>query len=794
MNLLSLSETDIRTKFITPAIAQAGWDLHKQIREEEYFTAGKIQVRGSITKRDKGKKADYVLYYKRGLKLAIIEAKDAKHSVGAGMQQALDYAQILDVPFVYSSNGKAFIEHDRTKKEGVVEREIPLDQFPSPEQLWNRYLESKGLAEKKEFIEQPYHFEQGGRPPRYYQEIAINRAIEAIAKGVNRMLLVMATGTGKTLTAFQIIWRYWKTGQNKRILFLADRNILVDDPIRKYFGSVSDVVHKISRRDVSKAHQIYFALYQAVSGNEEFDDVFTEYSKDFFDLIIVDECHRGSAADDSAWRRVLEYFDSAVQIGLTATPKETNTVSNIDYFGEPIYTYSLKQGIEDGFLAPYKVVRFTTDRDAEGWRPVKGFTDKYGIEVPDRLYNEKDFDAELVLEDRNRLVASKITEFLKQTDAYAKTIVFCRDIDHAERMRQQLVNQNAEQVQRNGHYVVRITGDEPSGKALLDHFMDPEETYPVIATTSKLLTTGVDIPNCKLIVLDANIGSMTEFKQIIGRGTRISEDYGKMYFTIMDFRNVTRLFADPDFDGEPVQVKTFGPDDSPIPEEEPGVTTIEDPVEGEADPTTGQETDPYIPGEEGGGESGGERPQKYYVNNVPVKIINQRVLFYGDDGKLITESLTDFTKKNVLQQFRTLDEFLKAWQEADKKQAIVEELKEQGVFFEELEQEVSRELDPFDLICHIAFEQPPLTRQERANNVKKRNYFGKYGEQARKVLEALLDKYAESGLESLEDVRILKVEPFSSWGSQMELVKAFGDSKGYRTAIRELEEELYKVG
>ncbi len=782
MKKSGLTEADIRTKYITPAIKNAGWDVNKQIREEKYFTDGRIRVRGSVAKRDKGKKADYILYYKRGMPLAVIEAKDNSHSVGAGLQQGLDYGEILDIPFVYSSNGDGFIEHDRTKKDGKVIRELTLDQFPSPEELWSRYSAAKGFDEKQEkLVKQPYHFDKEGRTLRYYQEIAVNRTIEAIAKGLDRILLVMATGTGKTLTAFQIIWRIWKSGENKRILFLADRNILVDDPIRKYFGPIKDVVHKIQRGKVSKAHQIYFALYQAVTGNEDYEDLFTQYSPDFFDLIIIDECHRGSAAADSAWRRVLEYFDSATHIGLTATPKETNTVSNIDYFGEPIYTYSLKQGIEDGFLAPYKVVRFTIDKDAEGWRPVDGFTDKHGNIIPDREYNQKDYDRNLILEKRTDLVARKVTEFLKETDRYAKTIIFCIDIDHAERMRQALINYNSDLVAKDSRYVMRITGDEQAGKRELDNFMDEEEPYPVIATTSKLLTTGVDIPTCKFIVLDANIGSMTEFKQIIGRGTRISEDYGKMYFTIMDFRNVTRHFADPDFDGEPVQATNFGPDDKPVPEDELPESELPDGVEDE-----GREW------EDDGGDIEEGEVKRFYVDNVEVKLLNQRIQYYGDDGKLVTESLKDFSRKQINERYSSLDDFLRHWKESEKKQAIVEELEENGVVFKELQKMVDKNLDPFDLICHVAFDQPPLTRKERAENVKKRNYFGKYSGTAKEVLQALLDKYEDEGLENLEDMKVLRLDPFNKMGSPMEIVEEFGGRNQYLQAIHEIEDELYK--
>ena len=783
MKKSGLTEADIRTKYITPALVDAGWDIHKQIREEKYFTDGRIRVRGSVAKRDKGKKADYILYYKRGIPLAVIEAKDNNHSVGAGLQQGLEYGDILDIPFVYSSNGDGFVEHDRTKKEGEIVRELKPNEFPSPEELWDRYSAAKGFDDEQEkLVKQPHHFDKQGRSLRYYQEIAVNRTIEAIAKGLDRILLVMATGTGKTLTAFQIIWRIWKSGENKRILFLADRNILVDDPIRKYFGSMKDVVHKIQRGKVSKAHQIYFALYQAVTGNDDYADVFKEYSRDFFDLIIIDECHRGSAAADSAWRRVLEYFDGATHIGLTATPKETNTVSNIDYFGEPVYTYSLKQGIEDGFLAPYKVVRFTIDKDAEGWRPVDGFTDKHGNLIPDREYNQKDYDRNLILEKRTKLVARKVTEFLKETSRYSKTIIFCIDIDHAERMRQALTNLNADLVSKDSRYVMRITGDEKAGKMELDNFMDEEEPYPVIATTSKLLTTGVDIPTCKFIVLDANIGSMTEFKQIIGRGTRISEDYGKMFFTIMDFRNVTRHFADPDFDGEPVQATNFGPDDIPVPEDETYPEKEERLPPG----------DDQGPMDDGGIIEEGE-VKRFYVDNVEVKLLNQRIQYYGDDGKLVTESLKDFSRKQINERYSSLDDFLRHWKDSEKKQAIVEELEENGVVFKELQKTVDKDLDPFDMICHVAFDQPPLTRKERAENVMKQNYFGKYSDTAREVLQALLDKYEDEGLENLEDMKVLRLDPFNKLGSPMEIVQEFGGRDEYLQAIQEVEDELYKA-
>jgi type I restriction enzyme R subunit len=788
MNKKDLSERDICSKYITPALTNAGWDLEKQIREEVSFTDGRIIVRKKLVTRGERKRADYILYYKPNLPLAIIEAKDNKHPVGAGMQQALKYAEILDIPFVFSSNGDAFLEHDRTVSEGSKEREIPLNQFPSPEELWNRYKKAKGLNEKEEaIVAQEYYFEQNGKTPRYYQRIAINRTVEAIAKGQNRILLVMATGTGKTYTAFQIIYRLWKSRAKKRILFLADRNILVDQTMANDFKYFGDKMTKITNRKIDKAHEIYLALYQGISGAEEFKNVYKQFSPDFFDLVIIDECHRGSAKEDSAWREILEYFSPATQIGLTATPKETKDVSNIEYFGEPIYTYSLKQGIEDGFLAPYKVIRVLLDRDVEGYRPEKGKRDKYGFEIEDREYNIKDFDKNLVIENRTEIVAKKVSDYLKKNNSrFAKTIFFCVDIEHAERMRQALVNENGDLVTENPKYIMRITGDNEEGKAELDNFIDPASKYPVLVTTSKLMTTGVDAQTCQFIVLDANINSMIEFKQIIGRGTRIREDYGKQYFTIIDFRGVTKLFADPDFDGDPVSVKTTTGE---IPTEE------EDTVDGQEELGGDQESEgDYggdIPPEIIDGGDINEIPAKYYVNDVPVKVIHERVYYYDKDGKLITESLISYTRKNIKNEFKTLDEFLRKWNESERKEAILKELEERGVLLEELKDEVGKDLDPFDLICHVAFDMPPLTRKERANNVKKRNYFTKYGESAREVLEALLEKYADEGIENLENLEILKVPDFKRFGSPIEIVKRFGGKKKYLEAIKELEMEIY---
>ena len=784
INKKSLSERDICTKFVTPAIEKAGWDVLTQLREEVTFTAGRIKVRGKLVARGKSKRADYILYYKPNIPLALIEAKDNNHGVGDGMQQALDYGFTLDIPFVYSTNGDAFLEHDRTKSSGKIEKELPLDGFPSPDTLWQRYRGVKKISDEQEpIVTQDYYVDVSGKAPRYYQSIAINRAIEAIAKGQNRILLVMATGTGKTYTAFQIIWRLWKAKVKKRILFLADRNILVDQARINDFKPFGGAMAKITHRKIDKSYEIYLSLYQAVTGHEEDMNIYKQFSRDFFDLIIVDECHRGSAAEDSAWRQILEYFDSATQIGMTATPRETKYVSNIDYFGNPVFLYSLKQGIHDGFLAPYKVIRVDIDKDLTGWRPPKGKLDKHGIEIEDRLYNQKDYDRTLVLEKRTELVSKRVTEFLKDTDRYAKSIVFCDDIDHAERMRKNLVNENSDLVAQNDKYIMRITGDETLGKAELDNFIDPESRYPVVATTSKLLTTGVDAQTCKLIVLDQRIESLSLFKQIIGRGTRIQEDYGKYYFTIMDFKKATELFADPDFDGEPVQIYEPGTND-PI--------TSDDEDDGGSDQDWGDD-DVIIDGGEDGGDDGGGKRVKYVVDDVPAKIIAERQQYFDKEGKLITESLRDYTRKTVRRDYASLDKFLIKWTKSEKKKVIIEELEEQCLYLEDLAAEVGKDYDLFDLICHVAFDKPPLTRKERAEKVRKRDYFTKYGEQARAVLNALLEKYADSGIEPIEDIGVLKVQPLKQFGTPIEIVKMFGGKEKFEEAVQELEKELYRA-
>lgn len=798
MDKKTLSERDICTKYITPSIEQAGWDKHTQLLEEVSFTDGKIYVRGKLTARGARKRADYILYYKPNIPIAIVEAKDNKHRVGAGMQQALDYAQILDIPCVFSSNGDGFLFHDRTATDGNIETELDNDQFPTPAQLWEKYKKFKGIAtpEAEKTAAQDYFFDGSGRRPRYYQQIAINRTVEAIAKGQDRILLVMATGTGKTYTAFQIIHRLWKSGTKKRILFLADRNALIDQTRRGDFKHFKDKMTVVKNRMIDKSYEVYLALYQGLSGTDEEANAYKQFSREFFDLIVIDECHRGSANEDSAWHEILTYFNKATHIGLTATPRETNEVSNIEYFGEPVYTYSLKQGIDDGFLAPYRVVRVTLNVDAEGWRPEKGKTDKDGDLVDDRIYNRKDFDRKLVIEERTEIVAQKLTEFMQGYDRFAKTIVFCTDIDHANRMRTAIANCNADLTSENYKFVMQITGDNNEGKRELDNFINPEERYPVIATTSELMTTGVDAQTCKIIVLDSEIKSMTKFKQIIGRGTRINEEFSKLYFTILDFRNVTDLFADKEFDGDPIRVKPVSEEtdlSGIVEEEEKDHSPLEDEITGEE-----IEFNPEIryPEQEPDITDDGLREpklkQKVFVNGVDVTALNQREMYFDNSGKPITVSLKDYTREIVTGHFSSLNDFLNLWNSTDKKEAIIKELETQGVLVKALEEAVNKEIDLFDLICHVAYGQPPLTRRERANNVKKRNYFAKYGEQSRKVLESLLDKYADEGITNIESMDVLRVQPFTEYGSPIEIIKEFGNKANYMKAVKELEVELYQ--
>ena len=792
MDKKTLSERDICTKFITPAVEKAGWDKRNQLLEEVSFTDGKIYVRGKLTTRGVRKRADYILYYKPNIPIAIIEAKDNKHSVRAGIQQALDYAGILDIPCVFSSNGDGFLFHDRNTG---TEIELDIDNFPSPAELWEKYKQYKGITtpEAEKIVGQDYFFDGSTRKPRYYQQIAVNRTVEAIANGQNRILLVMATGTGKTYTSFQIIHRLWKSGAKKRILFLADRTALIDQTKRGDFKHFKDKMTVVKHRQIDKSYEIYLALYQGLSGSDDDANVYKQFSPDFFDLIVIDECHRGSAKEDSSWREILTYFKNATHVGLTATPKETDETSNIEYFGKPVYIYSLKQGIDDGFLAPYRVVRIGLNVDAEGWRPNAGKKDKDGREVEDRIYNRKDFDRTLVIDERTEAVAKKLTEFLKGYDRFAKTIVFCADIDHAERMRIAIANANADLVKENSKYVMQITGDNDEGKRELDNFINPEETYPVIATTSELMTTGVDAQTCKVIVLDANINSMTKFKQIVGRGTRINEDFGKLYFTILDFRNATDLFADKDFDGEPIRVKPISENDDLthiIDEEEESLDTITDDLTGdEVVFETPEIRKPQPPID----EPPKEPRQKIYVNGVDVSVLVSRELYFDRNGKPIIASLKDHTKEIITGHFASLDNFLNVWNNADRKQAIIAELLDQGVLVDALYQAVDKQVDLFDLICHVAYDQPPLTRQERADKVKKRDYFTKYGEQARKVLEALLDKYADEGISNIEDIKVLSVQPLTEFGSPVQIIKEFGSKDKYLQAVRELENELYRT-
>jgi type I restriction enzyme R subunit len=818
MEISDLSERDICTKHVIPALAAAGW-TQQQFREEVPLTAGRVMVRGNLAYRLQSssvqggpKRADLVLYAHGNIPLAVIEVKRALFAVGQGMQQALDYAEMVDAPFAVSCNGKGFLLHDRTGVSQPAEREIAMDHFPAFDDLWAIYQRWRGIESQsqRELLAQPYHTDGGGKEPRYYQRVAINRAVEAIARGRQRLLLVMATGTGKTYTAFQIIWRLWKAKKKKHILFLADRNILIDQTIQQDFAPFGEVMHKIGNRTVERRYEIYLSLYQAVTGREEWKQIYRQFPADFFDLVVIDECHRGSAAEDSAWREVLDYFEQATHLGLTATPKEKHPADggtlvedpeyNLKYFGNPIYTYSLRQGIEDGFLAPYKVIRIVTDVDALGYTPEKGKVDKDGQLVEQRQYNTKDFDRTLVLTKRTELVARRVWEYLKATDPMAKTIVFCDDQPHAERMRQALVNLIPEAA-ANRRYVVRITGDDKEGQAQLGYFIDNDEPYPVIATTSRLLATGVDAKTCKLIVLDQSINSMTQFKQILGRGTRIREDYNKLYFTIMDFKNATRLFQDKDFDGEPVTVYEPGPDEPVVPPED---LTSPDST-GDTGDTVGLDT------EAGSSEFSDSdlvatqirestSQPRYTIDDVRVRAAIERSQYLDANGRLVTEDyrvlLRDEIRKTLRREFASLADFLRRWTGAERKQAVLDELAEQGVPIEVLREAVpnGHALDAFDLVAHIAFDQPPLSRRERAEHVRKRNYFGQYGDDARAVLDALLDKYANHGIVDLEDPKVLELPPFDRIGSKTRIRRGiFGGSENFSEALTELERQLYQV-
>ncbi|EFC6648493.1 EcoAI/FtnUII family type I restriction enzme subunit R [Escherichia coli] len=802
LNLSNLTEADIITKCVMPAILNAGWDNTTQIRQEVKLRDGKVIVRGKVAARRTVKSADIVLYHKPGIPLAVIEAKANKHEIGKGMQQGIEYARLLDVPFVFATNGDGFIFHDATAAEGeCLEKQITLDDFPSPAELWQKFCLWKGYTQAQlPVITQDYYDDGSGKSPRYYQLQAINKTIEAVSNGQNRVLLVMATGTGKTYTAFQIIWRLWKSKNKKRILFLADRNILVDQTKNNDFQPFGTAMTKVSGRTIDPAYEIHLALYQAITGPEEDQKAFKQVAPDFFDLIVIDECHRGSASEDSAWREILDYFSSATQIGLTATPKETHEVSSTDYFGDPVYVYSLKEGIEDGFLAPYKVVRVDIDVDLQGWRPTKGQTDLNGEVIDDRIYNQKDFDRTMVIDERTELVARTITDYLKRTNPMDKTIVFCNDIDHAERMRRALVNLNPEQVKKNDKYVMKITGDDEIGKAQLDNFINPKKPYPVIATTSELMTTGVDAKTCKLVVLDQNIQSMTKFKQIIGRGTRIDERYGKLWFTILDFKKATELFADERFDGIPEKVMDTTPEDIADPESD-FEEKLEEISEHDEEQVTGVDEPPAPPYQVTDTDDVGPLPEedekkirKFHVNGVAVGVIAQRVQYYDADGKLVTESFKDYTRKTLLKEYASLDDFTRKWQDADRKEAIIHELEQQGIIWEVLAEEVGKDLDPFDMLCHVVYGQPPLTRKERAENVRKRNYFTKYSEAAQAVLDNLLDKYADAGVQEIESIQVLKLKPFDSMGTLPEIIKTgFGDRNGYNQALSELENEIYQL-
>lgn len=776
-----MTEADVRAKLIDPAVEQSGWTEDK-VRREVSFTAGRIQVHGKTISRGEKKRVDYILYYKNDLPLALIEAKDDSQGVGDGLQQGISYAQDLDIPFVYSSNGAGFIERDFFSGE---ERELGINELPSPEELFSRYTAAKGLNEEtREVVLSDYFTDGSGKEPRYYQRNAINRVVEAVAKGQDRIMLVMATGTGKTYTAFQIIWRLWRTKTKKRVLFLVDRTALADQTLRGEFRHFGEAVTKVDGPNVDPAYEVYVALYQGLMGGDE-TEKFKQFSPDFFDLIVVDECHRGSAKEDSLWRSILDYYKGTTQIGLTATPKTADDADNFEYFGEPVYTYSLKQGIDDGFLAPYKVIRYRFDNDE--WRPPQGFLDANGNEVPDEIYNESNFDRSIVIEERNKAVAKCIADFLRETDVYQKTIVFCTKQDHAERMRRFLNNELNEQSKENPKYVVRITGDDTYGKLEIENFINPEEKYPVIATTSKLLSTGVDTQTVKLVVLDSPMNSMTEFKQIIGRGTRVAEQYGKYYFTIMDFRNVTRLFADPEFDGDPVEsYEKDGNDPIDVGK------AIEEETKSEAELTeSNPRSEVLIDGTEEN-----PKPKKIYIKEGVSFDPIQRVVQYIDPktGKLITASLEDFSRQAITGMYSSLEDFINRWQATERKDIIVTELRERGIIFEELQKEVGQDVDVFDLILHVAYGKKPLTRSERLRNVKQSSYFDKYEGEAREIIGHLLEKYAEYGITAIDDIGDLQVSPFTQYGPPVEIVEGiFGGREEYMQVVREIERQLYSV-
>ena len=773
VNKKELKEQEIRTIFITPALKEKGWEVLKNMREEFYFTDGRVLVAGNHHSVAEGKKADYLLYHE-GRPIAVLEAKDNKHAVGGGIQQAIDYARILDLKFAYSSNGDAFLEHDFITGK---ETELRMDEFPTEEELYRRYLDSKNYSpEEQKIVETPYYYDAYSHEPRYYQRIAIDRTVEAIARGQQRVLVVMATGTGKTFTAFQIIHRLHKSGAKKKILYLADRNILIDQtmvqdfkPFKKFMTKITSVGE--GEEKIDSSYEVYMALYHQLVGKEDKPDPFLEVQKNFFDLIIVDECHRGSAKDDSAWRKVLEYFDCAAQIGMTATPKAEEGANNLDYFGEPVYTYSLLQGINDGFLAPYRVTADFINIDLQGWTPDEGEQDLLGQEIEQKLYQRQNIGRDLAIKLRRKVVAHRITRMLHDIGRMTKTIVFCSDIEEAAEMRTLLINMNADLCKKSPYYVTRIVGEDKEGKKQLDNFISVDEPYPVIVTTSELLSTGVDCKTCGLIVIDKEIGSMTEFKQIIGRGTRLRKDKGKWHLEILDFRNATAKFKDPAFDGDP-----------------------EPPV---------KKPKKYYRHDNGGSsdmvhddETQHEAHHKYVIEGQNIMIAHEIVSVLGEDGKTMrTESVQTFARNQIRRRFESLDKFVQTWSEAERKQAIIDELKEYAILIDAVREknETLRDADIFDIICHVAFDQPPLTRKERANNVKKRNYFGKYEGKAREVLEALLDKYAENGILDFENADILEIPPFNLIGKPTKIIKLFGGPEGFEKAIKELEEQIYKT-
>lgn len=785
-----MTEEDVKARFITPAITQSGWATN-QVWMEYQITQGQIIVQGTNTRRGPQGRADYMLASKKtGKPLAVVEAKDFSHTTDAGLQQALRYASQLDAPFAYSSNGKGFVEHDFLTG---TERKLSMDEFPSEDELWKHYVAGKELDDAGErLVEEPYYFDSfSKKKPRYYQRIAIDRTLEAIARGQKRLLLVMATGTGKTFTSFQIIWRLLKAKAVRRVLYLADRNVLIDQTIQNDFSPLSDKIVKVRNKHLDSAFEVYMSLYHQLDGDIG-TEAFRQFKPEFFDLVIVDECHRGSAREDSQWRRILDYFSDAIQIGMTATPKETEYASNITYFGEPVYTYSLKQGIEDGFLAPYKVLRVGLNVDLENWRPSKGQRDANGNEIEDREYNVKDFDRNLVIDERTQIVAKYMASWLRQHGTDSKTIVFCIDIEHAERMRLALINELPDKIAEDWRYIMCITGDNEEGKAQLDNFSDPDEPYPTIATTSKLLTTGVDVKTLKLIVLESNISSMTEFKQIIGRGTRLEEENGKKFFTIMDFRGSTRHFADPEFDGEPVASMSVLPPTI----SEDGVLELPEWSEGNADNSADfgedRNTSPTV------SSLGTElNKDKVRVRGVDVHLLNDRVQYIDPStGKLITENIRDFTRMSLLGTYADLSTFLQAWNEADRKSVLLSELTAQGVFIDAIRAEAGGTLDDvddFDVIMHVAFDAPPLTKRERAEKVKKRGYLHEYSSECENVLSALLDKYADVGISELEDIQVLSNEPFVRYGSAAKIINLFGGKDKYLQAVKGLEEALYQT-